>query len=284
MFWWILVLFLSGPASVPRAQELKFTKTPESTNCDIIVNTASDIMAAQSDERILRNIWKKCTEVEERTKFLESLIGKGVGLKEVEEFVISQEAKLKVGGSWKSRREIVNLSMKEKAFDNKKLGEKMRKKRAVARSKLELSVGTNSRTIRRIVKDIGLNMDRLRVQIRKENEKTINFLVNKYGKRKSGLEDWPDEVKKYESAKIFMEKCAIAAEAMKGPVIVAGDDELINLDDDETEFLSLGPKYCIFKNICEEEYENNVEQAILKYKWDIMGDEEKDKKPVDPAM
>ena len=66
----------------------------------------------------------------------------------VEEFVISQEAKLKVGGSWKSRREIVNLSMKEKAFDNKKLGEKMRKKRAVARSKLESLVGSNSRTIR----------------------------------------------------------------------------------------------------------------------------------------
>ena len=37
MFWWI-VLFLLGPASVPRAQELKFTKTPESTNCDIMAN------------------------------------------------------------------------------------------------------------------------------------------------------------------------------------------------------------------------------------------------------
>ena len=30
--WWIFVLFLSGPASVPIAQELKFTETPESTN------------------------------------------------------------------------------------------------------------------------------------------------------------------------------------------------------------------------------------------------------------
>ena len=36
MYWWI-VLFLLGPASVPRAQELKFTKTPESTNRDIIM-------------------------------------------------------------------------------------------------------------------------------------------------------------------------------------------------------------------------------------------------------
>ena len=80
-----------------------------------------------------------------------------------------------------------------------------------------------------------------------------------------------------------MERCAFAAEAMKGPVIVAGDDELINLDDDESEFLSLRPEYCIFKNLSEEEYENNVEQAILKYKWDSMGDEEKEKKPVDPA-
>ena len=34
MFWWIFVLFLLGPASVPRAQELKFKNTPESTNSD----------------------------------------------------------------------------------------------------------------------------------------------------------------------------------------------------------------------------------------------------------
>ena len=40
-------------------------------------------------------------------------------------------------------------------------------------------------------------MDRLRLQFRKENEKTINFPVNKYGKKKSELEDWPDEIKKY---------------------------------------------------------------------------------------
>ena len=51
----------------------------------------------------------------------------------------------------------------------------MRKKRAVARSKLELSVGN----IRRIVKEIRMNMDRLRVQLGKENEKTINFLIDR---------------------------------------------------------------------------------------------------------
>ena len=34
MYWLIFVLFLLGPASVPRAQELKFKNTPESTNSD----------------------------------------------------------------------------------------------------------------------------------------------------------------------------------------------------------------------------------------------------------
>ena len=36
MYWLIFVLFLLGPASVPRAQELKFKNTPESTNSDNI--------------------------------------------------------------------------------------------------------------------------------------------------------------------------------------------------------------------------------------------------------
>ena len=36
MYWLNVVTFLLGPAIVPRAQELKFTNTPESTNSDNI--------------------------------------------------------------------------------------------------------------------------------------------------------------------------------------------------------------------------------------------------------
>ena len=34
----------------------------------------------------------------------------------------------------------------------------------------------------------------------------------------------------------------------------------------------MGPKFCLYKHCDEEEYLNNLEQAILKYKWDRMGD------------
>ena len=80
-----------------------------------------------------------------------------------------------------------------------------------------------------------------------------------------------------------MEHCDLAAKAMKGPVVVSKDGENLVIDDDENEFLSLGPKFCIFNYLDEEEYANNLEQAILKYKWDKMGEDKKNGKEKDPA-
>ena len=48
----------------------------------------------------------------------------------------------------------------------------------------------------------------------------------------------PEELKRYGSARIFMEKCDLAAEAMKGPVIVGCGDKAINLGDDKKTHLS----------------------------------------------
>ena len=73
---------------------------------------------------------------------------------------------------------------------------------------------------------------------------------------------------------------------MKGPVVVAREGEEIPLSKEEVSILSLGPKFCVLNNLNEEEFANNIEQAILKYKWDSMGDEkkEKDKEGADIAI
>ena len=98
------------------------------------------------------------------------------------------------------------------------------------------------------------------------------------------LENCPAEVKKYASAKVFMENCDIAAEAVKGPVLVCDESESkrIQLSDDEASVLSLGQKFCILNDLGEDEFLNNLEQCIIKYNWDRMGEEIKNKN-VDPA-
>ena len=73
-----------------------------------------------------------------------------------------------------------------------------------------------------------LNNINLRTKLRKENERTLAFLTKKYGDQgKKVLENCPAEVKKYASAKVFMENCDIAAEAVKDPVLVYGESENI---------------------------------------------------------
>ena len=62
------------------------------------------------------------------------------------------------------------------------------------------------------------------------------------------------------------------AEIMKGPVLVCQEGEVIELSEDERRILSLGPKFNIMKKLKIEDFEPALEEAIMKYKWDCMGD------------
>ena len=61
------------------------------------------------------------------------------------------------------------------------------------------------------------------------------------------------------------------------PVIVEGDGEVIILSTDERSVLALGPKYCTYSRLDEEEFISEVEECVMKTKWDIMGDEDEEK-------
>ena len=62
---------------------------------------------------------------------------------------------------------------------------------------------------------------------------------------------------------------------MKDPVIVLGEGEEIILSKEEREISKLGPKFCTYKNLLEEDFEADIEECILKIKWDMMSDENK---------
>ena len=74
------------------------------------------------EERELRNTAKKLIECESRTKLIKELVRKGLGLREVEEFVSKEAARLRKGGKNNEymkkgnnkHRVIVSKLMKEK--------------------------------------------------------------------------------------------------------------------------------------------------------------------------
>ena len=241
---------------------------------------------AAKEERTYRNLSKKLTKNEAQGHLLEGLLTHGVGLREVEEDIRREAKQLKGGGRYKGRNEIIRVKMREKIKDNHLVAVKLRRKRNLAKGKLETSVGAKSKVCRRIIREVKAYSTELRFKLSEENEEKINFLVQKYGEVKDDLSELTsEEASKYASCAIFMKKCELVAKALKGPVVVCEDGEEMNLTKEETEVHSLGPKFCILNDLKEEEFENNLEQALIKYKWEVMGEEIKKKKTCgeDPA-
>ena len=67
-------------------------------------------------------------------------------------------------------------------------------------------------------------------------------------------------------------------DVMKKPVIVEGEGEKIELSDDEIEVLALGPKFCLLNNLDEEQFAADIEECMMKVKWDMRNDDENDDK------
>ena len=62
------------------------------------------------------------------------------------------------------------------------------------------------------------------------------------------------------------------------PQVICGEGVKIVLNENENEFLSLGPKFCIIDKLNEEQFEVALEECIMKLKWDSMGREDKPNK------
>ena len=68
-------------------------------------------------------------------------------------------------------------------------------------------------------------------------------------------------------------KDVIKPEKLKDPVIVCRHGEVIELSENEKSVLRLGPKFCDYVNLSEEDFEVEIEQTILKYKWETIDEE-----------
>ena len=124
------------------------------------------------------------------------------------------------------------------------------------------------------------NCERTRRKPKKKYIKKLKFLTMKYGDEETRSMDELSGVErmKYGGTKIFQPECVLKDEDIKGPVIVCGAGEKIELSDDEYKFLSLGPKFSVLKSLTEEVFDASMEESLMKYKWDCIGDKGDDKK------
>ena len=231
------------------------------------------------EARLYLKLAKGLVECEERTKLLKNMVKKEIGFREEELFMLNELSKLKGDkkNMKKERKQFLALIMGKKLRDNISLEKSLRQRRDIARRQLEGLMGPNSTALRKVVKKSKAEGERLRRCCSVKNMKKFKYLSEKYGMKDNMLYELSmDDQKKYENAKVYSSD-DLRPQKLRDPVIVCRQGEEVLLNDDEMSVLRLGPKFCEFSNLDEVNFEIEVEQTILKYKWDSMGDEASDK-------
>ena len=230
--------------------------------------------------REFRSISKKLVEIEEKGKMMEELRRRKVCLPEEEAFVQNLHSKFKVlntkkGVRGKNHDDLVKLALKIKIRDNNLYGVKVRKKRNYLRKVVEDSLGSKSCQYRNLMDNVKKNARNLRGMLKKKYKKKIEHLDNKFGQKRQHDAD-KNLLSSMGNPSIFVSD--LEPEEIKNPVIVEGRDENIVLSVDEMDVLKLGPKFCVYANLDEEIFETDLEEAIMKIKWDMLGDSDDKKK------
>ena len=233
-------------------------------------------MTAQ-DLRMLRKISIRLVEAEERSQHIRKLVSKGLGFKEEEEFMNREKSKLKGGKVFDEKRKIIKLAMDEKWSDNFKLIYKLKKQRNRLRTRICGAYETKSRVLEGILKKIGNQAKLARQEARTRLKKKEQFLTKKYGgntRLEGGIEELAKvDQSRFGAARIFDTDGKWEKEPSKEPAVVCDEGQELVLSKDEINLLKLGPKFCVLGHLSEENFEGELEQCILKYKWDVMGEE-----------
>ena len=112
-----------------------------------------------------------------------------------------------------------------------------------------------------------------RVAKRKQHDKKIMGLKLKYGRHKDEYK-LASEISEYGMCEIFKDAPDMKPEDPSGPVVVCGEGEDLRMSSEEWQLLARGPKYCVVRGCGEEDMKVEIETAILKHKWDSMGDDD----------
>ena len=162
-------------------------------------------MTAKEEKTFLK-LTIQLVQVEERRHLIENLKQQKLGLREEEEFVKHEMEKMRGGGRFGKKDEIIKLLMEEKLRDNNRIDQKLRRHRNKVRKKLVDMYGEKSHRFKSIMDNIRKKRDRMRDKLKQKNIKKVKFLRNEYGKNVNVLEGLNEDDKKtYGEAKIFCE-------------------------------------------------------------------------------
>ena len=229
------------------------------------------------EEREYRSVCKKLAQNEERSKLLSDMKRNKVCLAYEEGFILHTTNKFKAlknkGDVQKSREEFLKLSLNLKIRDNNLEGVKLRKKRNWLRGKLESLMGPRSREYRRLMDDARKNTAKMKESLRRKNGKKLEHLKKKFGQLKNDRVVMSKEMTELVGKpRILDENVDVETRGAKDPIVVVREGEEIVLNEDEREALRLGPKFCVLNRLDDEEFEVDVEEMVMKLKWDMMGD------------
>ena len=149
--------------------------------------TQSLFLMTAKEIREFRSVSKKLVEVEERSKLLEQLKKHKVCLSEEEMFSHNLCSKFKVLGKRvgvknKQHEEFVLMALKYKIRDNNLHGVKLGGRRNWLRGVLESTLG--GRTLKKIVEEVKMTNNQLRMKLRMKYKKKVEHLVKKFGVKK----------------------------------------------------------------------------------------------------
>ena len=234
--------------------------------------------------REYRVLSRRLVEVEERSRLLEKLISRKLGLAEEEGFVMKEAAKHKnVGEGSKTkvsqRRDLLALTHKYKLKDNNLFGNKLRRKKNWLRGTLERSMGSRSSEFRKLQDDIKTKNGELRKKLKTKYKKKIDHLEKKFGSRYKEDDRLDDNMRRMVGVVTILTEDSekMEPQEMREPTLVQGEGEGLSLSTNEKKVLALGPKYCVYSNLDEEMFSAEVEECIMKLRWDLMNDDDEDK-------
>ena len=127
-------------------------------------------------------------------------------------------------------------------------------------------MGPKSTTCRAVMKRIRLLAQSERRRLRKKYKKKEDFLTRKYSKE----QNWEAEFCKVDQlvfmkANIYkLEDGGLRGVQISEPILVNGRDQKIELSQEEKQVLTLNPKFCVYNQIRKEDFEVELEQAIIK--------------------
>ena len=117
------------------------------------------------------------------------------------------------------------------------------------------------------------NCKRERVAKRDQYDNKLQWLKHKYGRVKDEFK-LPDEICEFSECEMFKNNPSMVQEEPSGPVVVCGEEEELEMSKMEWQLMARGPKYCVVRGCGEEDMKVEIETAILKHKWDSMGQDD----------